>query len=121
VLNPQVLGPADAGTAWMTTNANASARIVLIDMIVLLLSKPKRLLQTGSGGAAFISAHAFEWNARGTSPRVRDDVQRSHRRHLQHHGIVMDWARRTRSKALLLMSGRMCGVIEGKIPKERRE
>jgi hypothetical protein len=41
VLYPQVLGPAEAGTAWMTTNANASARIVLIDMIVLLMSKPE--------------------------------------------------------------------------------
>jgi hypothetical protein len=41
----------------------------------------------------------------GTSPRVRDDVHRSHRRHLQHHGIVMDWACRARSKALLPMSG----------------
>jgi hypothetical protein len=89
----------------MTTNASASARIVLIDMVILLLSKPKRLLQTGSGSAAFISAHAFEWSARGTSPRVRDDVHRSHRRHLQHHGIVMDWARRAGSKALLPMSG----------------
>jgi hypothetical protein len=41
VLDPQVEGPADAGTAWMTANANASARIVFIDMIILLMPKPE--------------------------------------------------------------------------------
>ena len=41
MLDPQVVGPADAGTAWMTANASARARITLVDMIVLLLSKPE--------------------------------------------------------------------------------
>jgi hypothetical protein len=50
VLYPQVLGPAAAGTAWMTTNANASARIVLIDMIVLLMSKPEAASADWIGG-----------------------------------------------------------------------
>jgi hypothetical protein len=40
VLNPQVLGPADAGTACMTANANARARTVLANMIILLVTKP---------------------------------------------------------------------------------
>jgi hypothetical protein len=40
VLDPQVLGPADAGAAWMTANANARARTVLVNMIILLVTKP---------------------------------------------------------------------------------
>jgi hypothetical protein len=41
VLDPQVVGPADAGTAWTTANANARARTVLVNMAILLMSKPE--------------------------------------------------------------------------------
>ena len=38
---PQVEGPADAGTAWMTANANARARAILVNMVILLVLKPE--------------------------------------------------------------------------------
>ena len=46
VLDPQVLGPADAGTAEMTANAKARARvilvnIVLVNIVILLVWRPE--------------------------------------------------------------------------------
>jgi hypothetical protein len=41
VLDPQVLGPADAGTAEMTANAKARARVILVNIVILLVWKQK--------------------------------------------------------------------------------
>jgi hypothetical protein len=41
VLYPQVLGPADAGTALPTASANARARVILVNMLILLVWKPE--------------------------------------------------------------------------------
>ena len=41
MLDPQVEGPADAGTAWMTANANARAKVILVNMVILLVFKPE--------------------------------------------------------------------------------
>ena len=41
VLYPQVLGSADAGTAWLTANASARARVILLNMVILLVWKPE--------------------------------------------------------------------------------
>ena len=38
---PHVLGPADAGTAELTANANARARVILLNMVILLVLKPE--------------------------------------------------------------------------------
>jgi hypothetical protein len=38
---PHVLGPADAGTAALTANANARARVILLNMVILLAWKPE--------------------------------------------------------------------------------
>ena len=38
---PHVLGPADAGTAALTANANARARVILLNMVILLVWKPE--------------------------------------------------------------------------------
>ena len=43
-LNPQVLGSAEAETAKPI--ASASARVILVNMVDLLVWKPKRLLPT---------------------------------------------------------------------------
>jgi hypothetical protein len=43
VLYPQVLGPADAGTADMTANASTTVRAILLNMMILLV------LKAGSG------------------------------------------------------------------------
>jgi len=36
VLCPHVLGPADAGMAWLMAKARATARTILDDMVILL-------------------------------------------------------------------------------------
>ena len=41
VLDPQVEGPADAGTAWTTANANARAKVIRVNMVFLLVLKPE--------------------------------------------------------------------------------
>jgi hypothetical protein len=41
VLDPQVVGPADAGTAWIAANKNARARVILVNMVDLLVLKPE--------------------------------------------------------------------------------
>jgi hypothetical protein len=41
VLDPQVVGPADAGTAWMAANTNARVRVILVNMVDLLVLKPE--------------------------------------------------------------------------------
>ena len=41
VLYPQVLGPADAGAAKPTASANARARVILVNMLILLVWKPE--------------------------------------------------------------------------------
>ena len=41
VLDPQVLGPADAGTAEMTANAKARARVILVNIVILLVWRPE--------------------------------------------------------------------------------
>ena len=63
MLNPQVLGPADAGTAWMTANANARARTVLVNMIILLMSKPEAASAdwTGERGVYFRARNRMEF------------------------------------------------------------
>jgi hypothetical protein len=38
---PHVLGPADAGTAELTANANAKVRVILLNMVILLVWKPE--------------------------------------------------------------------------------
>jgi hypothetical protein len=41
MLDPQVLGPADAGSAEKTAEASASVRAILDNMAILLVSKPQ--------------------------------------------------------------------------------
>ena len=41
VLDPHVLGLADAGTAEMTANAKARARVILVNIVILLVWKPQ--------------------------------------------------------------------------------
>jgi hypothetical protein len=40
--------------------ASASARVILVNMVILLMSKPEWLLQTRSEWAALISGHTLE-------------------------------------------------------------
>jgi hypothetical protein len=82
VLDPQVLGPADAGTAWMIANASVRARIALVVMIVLLVSKPEAASadRIGERGGYFRARIRMEC-ARYKSA-CPYDMHHSHRRHL---------------------------------------
>jgi hypothetical protein len=41
MLDPQLLGPAEAGTMELTAKTNASARVILESMAILLVRKPE--------------------------------------------------------------------------------
>jgi hypothetical protein len=82
VLDPQVVGPADAGTAWMIANASARARIALVDMIVLLVSKPEAASADRIGERFVYFRARIRTECAGYKSACPYDMHHSHRRHL---------------------------------------
>jgi hypothetical protein len=72
MLDPQVRGPADAGSTKPTAKASASIRVILDNMAILLVSKPQVASaeeEIGRGGRLF-PRRAFERTLRGARLRV---------------------------------------------------
>jgi hypothetical protein len=80
MLDPQVRGPADAGSTEPTAKASTSARVILDNMAILLVSKPQAASAEEEIGRRrrLFPGRPFEGTLRGARLRVLRAPRASH-------------------------------------------